>query len=124
MNCNKYITLTLFICILCTVCFFLLKWLYDIVSKKTSNENKNEYFYTKRNTRIKIYRSDEIFDPDEQPEFEEYDPDDNPIKFDPNQQPYLDDEEINSDDLTIPYKIQIPYTQKKNNSKKKFRNFP
>ena len=61
----------------------------------------NEYFYTKRNTRIKIYRSDEIFDPDEQPEFEDYDPDDVPMEFDPNQQPYLDDEEIGIEQIPI-----------------------
>jgi len=105
MNCNKYITLTLFICLLCTICFFLLKWLFDMVSKKATNGNGNgngnEYFYTKRNTRIKIYRSDEIFDPDEQPEFEDYDPDDVPMEFDPNQQPYLDDEEIGIQQIPI-----------------------
>lgn len=105
MNCNKYITLTLFICLLCTICFFVLKWLFDMVSKKATNgnenENENENFDTKRNTRIKIYRSDEIFDPDEQPEFEDYDPDDVPMEFDPNQQPYLDDEEIGIDQIPI-----------------------
>jgi len=137
MYCNKHITLTLFVCLICTLCFFFIKWLFNIFLKKikkneyiskTYNDNNSynnkEYFNNKRSAKIKIYRSDEIFDPDEQPEFEEYDPDDNPIKFDPNQQPYLDDEEINSDELTIPYKIQIPYTHKKKNSKKKFRNFP
>ena len=99
MNCNKYITLTLFICLLCTICFFVLKWLFNIVSKKATNES--EYFYAKRNTRIKIYRSDEILDPDEQPEFEDYDPDDIPMEFDPNQQPYLDDEEIGIQQIPI-----------------------
>ena len=111
MNCNKYITLTLFICLLCTICFFFLKWLFDIVSKKATNGNGNEYFDTKRNTRIKIYRSDEIFDPDENPEFEDYDPDDVPMEFDPNQQPYLDDEEINRIQ-------QIPIFNEKINNRK------
>ena len=72
-------------CLVCTVCFLLIKWLFDIISKKinNSNDNKNnEYFYNKRTTRIKIYKSDKISDPDEQPEFEDYDPDNAPMKYD------------------------------------------
>lgn len=85
MYSNKYITLTLFICLLCTVCFLLIKWLFDIISKKINNSNVNngnENFYNKRNTKIKIYKSDEISDPDEQLDFEDYDPDNSPMKFD------------------------------------------
>jgi hypothetical protein len=52
-----------------------------------------ESFYNKRETRIKIYKSDEIYDPDELPEIEENDdPDSDPMDFDPDQQPYLDDQ--------------------------------
>jgi hypothetical protein len=52
-----------------------------------------ESFYNKRETRIKIYKSDEIYDPDELPELEENDdPDSDPMDFDPDQQPYLDDQ--------------------------------
>lgn len=82
MHCNKYITLTLFICLLCTICFLLIKWLFDIISEKINNNNNNEYFYNKRNTIIKIYRSDKISDPDEPPDIEDYDPDNTPMKFD------------------------------------------
>jgi len=53
----------------------------------------HESFYNKRETRIKIYKSDEIYDPDELPEIEENDdPDSDPMDFDPDQQPYLDDQ--------------------------------
>ena len=51
-----------------------------------------ESFYANRNNRIKIYQSNEIFDPDEAPQYEEYDPDDKPIQFDPDQQPYLNNQ--------------------------------
>ena len=53
----------------------------------------HDSFYNKRDTRIKIYKSDEIYDPDELPELEENDdPDSDPMDFDPDQQPYLDDQ--------------------------------
>jgi hypothetical protein len=63
--------------------------------KKMQKEihESRESFYNKRETRIKIYKSDEIYDPDELPEIGEYDdPDSDPMNFDPDQQPYLDDQ--------------------------------
>jgi len=51
-----------------------------------------EGFYAKRNERIRIYKSDEIFDPDEAPEIEDLDPDDDLMNFDPDQQPLLDNQ--------------------------------
>jgi len=88
MLCNKYITLTLFICLILTIGFCIIKWLFDVVINKYKynyNYNYNENFYNKRNTKTKIYKSNEIFDPDEKPEFEDYDTDDYPIKFDPDE---------------------------------------
>jgi hypothetical protein len=43
-----------------------------------------DHFNNKRNTKIKIYRSNKILDPDELPENDKYDPDNSPMKFDPN----------------------------------------
>jgi hypothetical protein len=92
MYCNKKITLTLFVCLLLTIVGiavgFVVRWLWDKII------GKNEYFYTKRNTRLKLYKSDEIFDPDETPEYDEYDPDDEPLLFDPDQQPLLNPEKL------------------------------
>jgi len=71
--------------LICTVCFLLIKWLFDIISKKINNRNdnnSNEYFYNKRTTRIKIYKSDKISDPDENPDTENNDPDNAPMKYD------------------------------------------
>jgi hypothetical protein len=83
---NKYITLTLFVSLWITIIFIFIKWLFDIfIIKINNNKNNNENFNNKRNTKIKIYKSNEIFDPDEQPEIEDYDADDYPIKFDPDQ---------------------------------------
>jgi hypothetical protein len=68
-------------------------WLYDKITNLLSRK-VYDHFYAKRTTRMKIYKSDEIFDPDENPEYDEYDPDDEPMKFDPDQQPMLDNTEI------------------------------
>ena len=69
---NKHITLTLFCCLIITICFFVIKWLYDIFKKHT------ETFYNKRNTRAKFFKSNEILDPDENPDIDDTDPDDRP----------------------------------------------
>jgi len=56
-------------------------------------EMQHEPFFNKRDTRIKIYKSDEIYDPDEEPQLDNNDdPDSEPMDFDPDQQPYLDDQ--------------------------------
>jgi hypothetical protein len=75
---------TLFICIILILLMCLVKWIFKLPIL--------EAFYAKRNERIRIYQSDEIFDPDESPEIEDLDPDDNPLLFDPDQQPFLDDQ--------------------------------
>ncbi len=75
---------TLFICIILILLFVVVRWIFKLPIL--------EGFYAKRNDRIRIYQSDEIFDPDEAPELEDLDPDDNPMLFDPDQQPLLDDQ--------------------------------
>jgi hypothetical protein len=60
---------------------------------QTEIHESRESFYNKRETRIKIYKSNEIYGPDELPEIgENDDPDSDPMNFDPDQQPYLDDQ--------------------------------
>jgi hypothetical protein len=109
--CNRFIThtidnmarhkcqsgLVLFICIIVVLLVIIISWLFNISladSDISLSKRSSEGFYNKRNERIKIYQSDEIFDPDEQPEYDSLDPDDNPSLFDPDQQPMLNDEEI------------------------------
>ncbi len=75
---------TLFVCIILLLIFMIVCWIFKIPIL--------EGFYAKRNDRIRIYKSDEIFDPDESPEYEDQDPDDNPMLFDPDQQPLLDNQ--------------------------------
>jgi len=84
---QKTIQLILFICILIIIALFIGFLVYYFVMNKSIDGFNN------RNTRIKIYQSQEILDPDELPEFEDNDPDDNPMIYDPDQQPLLDDEE-------------------------------
>ena len=89
MYCDKRITITLFISLIVTIIVSSSIWIYDnFISKLIEN------FDNKRNIKMKIYKSDEIFDPDEQPEYDAQDPDNAPMTFDPDQQPYLDDEKI------------------------------
>jgi hypothetical protein len=98
MYCNKRITLTLFISLIITTIFLSSVWIYDNFIGKYIGKyigKFTEQFNNKRETRMKIYKSTEIYDPDEEPEYNEQDPDNAPMKFDPDQQPYLDDEEIN-----------------------------
>jgi hypothetical protein len=92
-NCNKKITITLFVCLIITILYVIIVWLYDKIINFLDRK-VYDHFYTKRNIRMKIYKSDEIFDPDEAPEYDDFDPDDEPMKFDPDQQPMLYDEEI------------------------------
>jgi hypothetical protein len=92
---NK-ICITLFICILVVLLGLIIKWISSYIFKifgVFGFSTNSEGFYYNRNTRIKIFQSDEIFDPDELPEIEDIDPDDDPINFDPDQQHILDDEE-------------------------------
>lgn len=93
-NKNSDITLALFTILLTLLIFGLIFVIGREIIKISKLSNSNEEFYNKRDQRMKIYKSDEIFDPDEQPEFDEYDPDSNPSLFDPDQQPNLDDETI------------------------------
>lgn len=75
----KQITLILFICLIIALCLILFKWLYDIFTNKN---NKIYEYFNKRDIKIKIYKKDEILDPDENPINEEYDPDNAPDIFD------------------------------------------
>jgi hypothetical protein len=84
MRTHNPICNTLFICIIIISLIFILNWIFKL--------HILEGFYAKRNDRIRIYQSDEIFDPDESPEIEDIDPDDNPLLFDPDQQPFLDNQ--------------------------------
>jgi len=77
MTLKKNICTTLFICILLTLLVLVVSWIFKFPIL--------EGFYAKRNSRIRIYKSDEIFDPDEAPEIEDRDPDDYPLIFDPGQ---------------------------------------
>ena len=85
---KKPICTILFICILLIILISLLiivlSWIFRLPIL--------EGFYGQRNTRIRIYQSDEIFDPDEAPEIDDLDPDDNPLVFDPDQQPMVDNQ--------------------------------
>ena len=89
MYCDKRITITLFISLIATLIVLSVIWIYDKFIEKLI-----EHFDNKRNIKMKIYKSDEIFDPDEQPEYDAQDPDNAPMTFDPDQQPYLDYEKI------------------------------
>ena len=76
---DKSLTLGLFICIIFLIIGILV---YNLLNMLSGMTNKiMEKFDNKRTTRIKIYKSDEIFDPDELPEYDENDPDSNPLFF-------------------------------------------
>jgi hypothetical protein len=79
-NCNKKITLILFICLLIAFTVIIIIWVYD---KINTILDKKIYEHFKRSTRIKIYKNDKQFDPDEQPNINIYDPDNLPSKYDP-----------------------------------------
>lgn len=86
MTLKNPICTTLFILIIILFLVLLVSWVFKLSILKL------EGFYAKRNDRIRIYQSDEIFDPDEAPEIEDLDPDDAPRLFDPDQQPLLDNQ--------------------------------
>jgi len=88
MSLKNPICTILFICILLILFLTLIVLVASYIFKLPLLEG----FYAKRIDRIRIYQSDEIFDPDEAPELEDLDPDDNPMLFDPDQQPLLDDQ--------------------------------
>jgi hypothetical protein len=80
----------LFICII----FVLFVSIIVLILNRIFDIHLLEGFYAKRNERIRIYKSDEIFDPDETPEIEDIDPDDDPMNFDPDQAQLLDRHKI------------------------------
>ena len=88
MRLQKPICTILFICLVVVLLFLVVCWIFKLPILMLEHEG----FYAKRNDRIRIYQSDEIFDPDEAPEMEDLDPDDNPMQFDPDQEPLLDDQ--------------------------------
>jgi hypothetical protein len=79
----------LFISILAVLLFLVLKWIFNLIMNIINKEG----FLSNRETRIKIFQSDEILDPDETPNVDDYDPDEKTSLFDPDQQSMLDDEE-------------------------------
>lgn len=105
---NKQIQIVLLCSLIVSVIVISCIWIYRKLFQKfdmldnqanqllemQNDSNARETFNNKRETRMKIYKSDEIYDPDETPEIEDNDdPDSDPMQFDPDQQPYLDDQE-------------------------------
>ena len=85
MYCDKKTTLFLLLCLIITSILVLCYWIYNNFFNKL---NIPENFNTKRNIKMKIYKSDDILDPDENPENDdEGDPDNKPMQFDPDQNP-------------------------------------
>jgi hypothetical protein len=80
---NKNISLGLLICIIIILIGSIVYQIINFISSRIFIEQ----FFNKRNTRMKIYKSDEIFDPDESAINNDEDPDTNP-KYDPDQQQY------------------------------------
>ena len=75
---NKNISLGLLICIIILLIGSIIYLIINFISSRIYIEN----FFNKRNTRMKIYKSDEIFDPDKSLLNNNEDPDTNP-KYDP-----------------------------------------
>ena len=75
---NKNISLGLLICIIILLIGSIIYLIINFISSRIYIEN----FFNKRNTRMKIYKSDEIFDPDKSLLNNDEDPDTNP-KYDP-----------------------------------------
>jgi len=75
MVCNNKITISLFVClcacILGVIIFYIMQFMYNLLIKKMS-----EHFDNKRNTKLNIYKSDEILDPDENPSLDDIELDD------------------------------------------------
>jgi len=104
MTLKKPICTILFICILFIIMLSLLVLVVSWIFKLPILEG----FYGIRNKRIRIYQSDDILDPDESPEIEDSDPDDNPLVFDPDQQPMLNNQLNNVVLRRITYKSRKP----------------
>ena len=75
---NKNISLGLLICIIILLIGSTIYLIINFISSRIYIEN----FFNKRNTRMKIYKSDEIFDPDKSLLNNDEDPDTNQ-KYDP-----------------------------------------
>lgn len=75
----KDIRLVLFIVLIVVSIIVVIKYVYGRCRYIYICDN----FDNKRNTKIKIYRSDEIYDPDEVPGIDRYDPD-NAKSIDPD----------------------------------------
>jgi len=75
---NKNISLGLLICIIILLIGSIIYLIINFISSRIYIEN----FFNKRNTRMKIYKSDEIFDPDKSLLNNDEDPDTNQ-KYDP-----------------------------------------
>ena len=75
MVCNSKITISLVVClcacILGVIIFYIMQFMYNLLIKKMS-----EHFNNKRNTKLNIYKSDEILDPDENPSLDDIELDD------------------------------------------------
>lgn len=80
---NKNITLALLCCIILLILGLIIYKFLDIISTFINGKIK-EHFDNKRSRRMKIYKSDEIKDPDENPEYNDNDPDVNPELYDPD----------------------------------------
>jgi membrane peptidoglycan carboxypeptidase len=76
VSCNKYITITLFVSLIITIVVVIVYAFVELVYKKVYDNFEN-----KRDFRVKMYKSDEILDPDEDPEDEELDLDNAPSKL-------------------------------------------
>ncbi len=76
MTSNNKITLTLFVCLLVVCVYLIVIYIYNLIIF-----NIYEYFDNKRNTKIKIYKSDEILDPDEYTPNDEYEIDNTNMKL-------------------------------------------
>ena len=75
---NKNISLGLLICIIILLIGSLVYLIINFILSRICVEN----FFNKRNTRMQIYKSDEIFDPDKSLLNNDEDPDTNQ-KYDP-----------------------------------------
>ena len=80
MECNNKITLSLFVClcvcILGVILFYTIQFIYNLLIQKL-----HEQFDNKRTMKMKIYKSDEILDPDENPSLDDAELDDTNLKL-------------------------------------------
>ena len=88
---NKKVLNGLLFCIILYIIGLIGYLLLDIISNKIV-----EPFFGKRDVKMKIYKSEEINDPDELPEYNDDDPDTIPMLFDPDQQTSLNNLSIHN----------------------------